>query len=43
MNGEGNGIAAAKRDDLDTALHARPLFCQHEFAAGKILASKAYL
>ncbi|MNW00194.1 hypothetical protein D3C71_1956510 [compost metagenome] len=37
MNRKGNGIALAKGNDLDPALHARPLLRQHEFAAGKIL------
>ncbi len=34
---ERDRIALKQRDYLDTALHPRPLFCQNEFAAGKIL------
>jgi len=33
---EGNGIALAKRHDLDAALHARPLLGQSEFAAREV-------
>ena len=36
MHGECDGVALAERDDLGSALHARALFGQHEFAAGEI-------
>ena len=38
MHCEYRGIAAAERHDLGARLHARPLFGEHEFAAGKIIA-----
>src|SRR6185312_3243715 len=36
MYGKGHGIALAKRHDLGSRLHARPLLGQYELATGKI-------
>src|SRR5262249_12070213 len=38
VHSKGHAITLAKRDDLDAALHARPLLRQDELAAGEVLA-----
>ena len=36
VHGESDGVTLTEGHHLDPALHARPLFGQHEFAAGEI-------
>ena len=37
MDGEDDRVTLPKRHHLHPRLHARPLLCQHELAAGEIL------